>query len=211
MIHETCSFPGPLVLASRSPRRAELLHAAGYRFIVDPADDAVEAGCCTDRGPDQLVAGLSLAKALDVARRPAWSGKHPAIVLGADTVAEVDGRILGKPVDESHARQMLQLLSGKKHRVLTGVSLVLAGQADPDMPLPCVTLVERTTLWMDPLTEEAIGEYLAGDLWIGKAGAFGYQDGLDWVRVVEGLESNVVGLPVERLPGLIRQLTGPDG
>lgn len=204
------SIPDPLsqhtlILASRSPRRSELLQQAGFRFIVDPADDAVEAGCCTDRPPARLVAELSLAKALDVATREPWRNRPGSLILGADTVAECDGRILGKPANEDHAREMLQFLSGRKHRVLTGVSLVLSSTSS-DLTPRSLTRVEQTWLMMDRLSPPDLEEYLASDRWIGKAGAFGYQDGPDWLHVLEGLESNVVGLPVERLEPWIQEL-----
>jgi len=109
--------------------------------------------------------------------------------------------ILGKPVDADHAQQMLELMSGTVHEVLTGVCLW-------HMPSnQFLTFLEKTTVEMDVLSDEMISEYLDTDLWIGKAGAFGFQDGLDWVRIVEGLASTVVGLPVERLPEWTERLT----
>ena len=113
--------------------------------------------------------------------------------MAADTVGVCKAEVLGKPVDADHARRMLQLMSGTVHDVMTGVCL---------WHLPSnqfLTFLEKTTVEMDVLSEEMIDEYLDTDLWIGKAGAFGFQDGLDWVRIVEGLPSTVVGLPIERL------------
>ncbi len=186
-----------LVLASRSPRRAELLRAAGYDFDIDPADDSVEENQDKTRTPWQLVADLALAKALNVAGRIV---DPSVVVLGADTVGELDGQVLGKPVDVDHARTMLRQLSGRRHRVLTGVSLCCGGGHT------VVVHVEPTRLVMDDLSDSEIDEYLETGLWAGKAAAFGYQDGPDWLHVLEGLESNVVGLPVERLPELLQQL-----
>ncbi len=187
-----------LILASRSPRRRELLAAAGYRFEVCPASEAAECGVCSGETPAQLVARLAYQKAADVARR---IGRiEGAAVLGCDTIAECGGRILGKPADEADARRMLETLSGREHRVLSGLCL---------WPLPDGQPVVRmavTTLRMDRLTPEQLDAYLAGGQWEGKAGAFGYQDGLDWVHVVAGSESNVVGLPLELLAEMIQSL-----
>jgi septum formation protein len=182
-----------LILASRSPRRRDLLAAAGYSFEVHPASEMAECGVCSGETPTELVARLAYQKAADVARKICRG-----LVLGCDTVAECHGQILGKPVDEAHARQMLTTLSGREHRVLSGLCLWPA----PDGP-PAVR-VAVTTLRMDPLTPQQLAEYLVSEQWEGKAGAFGYQDGIDWVHVTEGSESNVVGLPMELLAEMIR-------
>jgi septum formation protein len=115
-------------------------------------------------------------------------------------VAECGGRILGKPADEADARRMLETLSGREHRVLSGLCLWPLPDGQP------AVRVALTTLRMDRLTPEQLDAYLAGDQWEGKAGAFGYQDGLDWVHVVAGSESNVVGLPLELLAEMIEWL-----
>ena len=182
-----------LILASRSPRRRELLAAAGYSFDVHPPTEAAECGVCSGETPSALVARLARQKAADVVRRI-----DRGLVLGCDTVAECDGRILGKPLDETHARNMLQTLSGQRHRVLSGLCL----WQTPDGQL--AVRVAVTTLQMDELTSQQLNAYLGGGQWEGKAGAFGYQDGLDWVHVVEGSESNVVGLPMELLAEMVR-------
>jgi len=167
--------------------------AAGYPFEVIPPAEAAECGICSGETPAQLVARLAYQKAADVVRQ---LGR--GLVLGCDTVAECRGQILGKPADQAHARAMLTTLSGQEHRVLSGLCLWPAPEGPP------VVRVAVTTLRMDPLTAEQLDEYLAGGEWEGKAGAFGYQDGLDWVHVVEGSESNVVGLPIELLAEMVR-------
>jgi septum formation protein len=193
-----------------------LLAEAGYQFTVMPPREDVECGMCSESGPAGLVAELAYRKAAAVVRelqdtelnlhreRP---GSPAPIVLGADTVAECDGLILGKPADEAQARQMLLQLSGREHRVLTGVCLWplhLALTTDEsrrdDLPL---VQVAATRLRMDNLTGNQLDEYLSSGQWEGKAGAFGYQDRLGWVHVVEGSESNVVGLPMELLAQLL--------
>lgn len=181
-----------LILASRSPRRRELLAAAGYEFEVVVPSEAAECGLCSGESPARLVARLARQKAADVAHRI-----QRGLVLGCDTVVECQGQILGKPDDPQHARAMIEVLRGRKHHVFSGLCL---WPVPGDKPLVDVAV---TTLCMDELTEEQLDQYIAGGQWADKAGAFGYQDGLDWVRVVEGSESNVVGLPLELLAGML--------
>ena len=131
-------------------------------------------------------------------RRPTSCRKSPADWSSAcDTVAECDGQILGKPANEEHARQMLQMLSGREHRVLSGLCLWNVPGGNPRVR------VAVTRLRMDRLSAVEIDDYLASGLWEGKAGAFGYQDRLGWVHVVEGSETNVVGLPMELLAEML--------
>ena len=182
-------MPSPkLVLASRSPRRRELLAEAGYQFEVFPPAESVECGVCSRESPAELVARLSYEKAANVARRVGRG-----LILGCDTVAECNGEILGKPPDIATARRMLELLRGREHRVLSGLCLWDYPDAKPD------TRVAVTRLRMDALTDHQLDEYLESYQWEGKAGAFGYQDRLGWVHIIEGSESNVVGLPMELL------------
>lgn len=183
-----------LILASRSPRRRELLAEAGYRFEVVVPDESAESGVGPDRSPAELVAELAYRKAADVAARV-----PSGVVVGCDTVVECDGRILGKPNDVEHAREMLQALRGRLHRVLSGLCIWPIG-GEPRVA------VETTRLRMDPLDDRQIDDYLAGEAWQGKAGAFGYQDRAGWIHVVEGSESNVVGLPMELLARMLGEL-----
>ncbi|MEM6471989.1 MAG: Maf family protein, partial [Planctomycetota bacterium] len=127
----------PLVLASGSPRRAQLLDAAGYTYTKDPASESAECGVCSRETAPELVARYAFRKAQDV------FGRHPnAMILAADTVASVGGVILGKPADERHAEQMLRMLSGKRHDVYTGVCLWSTAESK------CVVDVVRTELQM---------------------------------------------------------------
>jgi septum formation protein len=193
------STPQPaIILASASPRRRELLEKAGYKFTVVPPADDVECGVCSEFGPAGLVADLAYRKAAAVRRT--CGNDAASLVLAADTVAECDGFILGKPRDELDARAMLTQLSGREHRVLTGVCL---WRLDRGTPLIRVAV---TKLRMDKLTDEQLDEYIASGQWEGKAGAFGYQDRLGWVHVVEGSESNVVGLPMELLAEMLGEI-----
>jgi septum formation protein len=182
-----------LILASRSPRRRQLLEEAGYRFEVCPPCESAESPPLDGESPQQLVARLARQKAADVVDKT-----QSGLVLGCDTVVECDGRILGKPDDLSHARRMLQMLSGREHRVHTGVCLWKVPGGKP------LVQTATTVLRMDRLGGEQLEEYLAGGEWSGKAGAFGYQDRLGWIHVVEGSQSNVVGLPLELLAEMLQ-------
>jgi septum formation protein len=186
-----------LILASRSPRRRQLLAEAGYCFEVAPPAETAECGVCSGENPAQLVARLAYQKAADVAARV-----DAGVVLGCDTVVECAGQILGKPRDEGDARRILTLLRGREHRVLSGLCLWKRPDGQP------VVRVEVTRLRMDALSDRQMDDYLASGAWEGKAGAFGYQDRLGWVHVLDGSESNVVGLPMELLATLLVELPG---
>ncbi|TWU67027.1 Maf-like protein YhdE [Crateriforma conspicua] len=184
----------PLVLASGSPRRSQLLKAAGYRFSVQPAGDDAECGLCSSVTAPELVARYAFRKALDVVRKCG-----DAVVLAADTVASCDGLVLGKPDDRDHAAAMLRRLSGRRHDVFTGVCLWRSTDGR------CVVDVVRTELQMKPISDATLTDHLDSGRWEGKAGAFGFQDGNDWLEIVgTGSESNVVGLPMERLAEMLR-------
>ena len=214
-------MPRPnLILASRSPRRRELLSEAGYEFAVRPPSREDESTLRAGETVSELVQRLAIEKALDVAEQfaadvesargrsgnerpgPDGSGDPPSdrIVLACDTVAECEGHVLGKPESEADARRMLRLLSGRLHHVLSGVCLLRVPGGQP------IVRVAVTTLQMDQLSQRQLDEYLAGGQWEGKAGAFGYQDQLGWVHVIEGSESNVVGLPLELLAEMLKEL-----
>ncbi|HEX3870151.1 MAG TPA: Maf family protein [Pirellulales bacterium] len=189
------SAAAPLILASSSPRRRELMTEEGYTFRVMPPHDDAEP-FDPDEPPGAIVARLATAKAADVASRV-----ERGIVIGCDTVAECEGHILNKPNDIDDARRMLRLLSGRQHHVYSGLCV---------WPVPGNSAevgVARTTLQMAELSTAAIDEYLATGLWQGKAGAFGLQDRLEWLAIVEGSESNVVGLPLELLAEMLARVT----
>ncbi|MEO0515349.1 MAG: nucleoside triphosphate pyrophosphatase [Planctomycetota bacterium] len=198
-VDSTLSQPR-LVLASGSPRRRQLLAEAGFDFRVVTARDGVEdPGLCSGCGPAQMVVDLAVMKLDDVIDQlrvePERNGAA-TLVLAADTVAECDGQILGKPRNDDHAREMMQRLSGREHRVYTGFVLTrLDGQTAKRLVAEPVV----TTLRMDQLSADWIDDYADSGAWEGKAGGFGYQDGLGFVHVTEGSESNVVGLPMERV------------
>lgn len=185
----------PIVLASGSPRRRDLLTEAGCSFRVIVPDDSVEEAVDKNLRPIEFVVEAAFQKARSVAAQ-----LENEIVVGADTIAECNGQIIGKPRDKDHAAEILKTMSGTRHAVHTG--LCLWNCSNGKFSKTATTSI----LDMDALSEQWLQEYLDSGLWQGKAGAFGYQDGLDWIRIVEGLESNVVGLPVEELPKLIAEL-----
>ena len=187
-----------IILASGSPQRRALLEQAGYRFrIVAPTPQA-ECGVCSQETPPELVARLAYQKAADVVTQLNVAGPlQDEIIVACDTVAECVGQILGKPTDSTHARQMLKLLSGRIHHVYSGLCIWRLPNGEPH-----VTVVV-TRLRMDTLSDLEIDEYVASGQWEGKAGGFGYQDRIDWLHIEDGSESNVIGLPMEKLAELL--------
>jgi septum formation protein len=180
----------PLVLASASPRRAELLRAAGIAFTVDAPD--VDERSLPDESPEQYVRRLAIGKAEAVAAR------HPgALVLGADTTVVVDGEMLGKPSDAADAAGMLRRLAGRAHHVLTGVALARDGDIRAE--------VATTTVWFARMTEDDIAAYVASGEPMDKAGAYGIQGAASrYVQRIDGPHDNVVGLPVDVVHALLR-------
>lgn len=187
-----------IILASRSPRRKQLLEEAGYRFEVVPSD-IPEPPPCPGEHPAAYAMRLAYQKAEAVASRVT-----EGLVLGCDTVVECGGKLFGTPSDREDARRILTALRGKFHRVITGLCLwdVATGRAQ--------VRAATTVLQMDALDDSAVDEYLDSGQWQGKAGAFGYQDRLGWVHIVEGSESNVVGLPLELLAEMLRDFVPGD-
>jgi len=183
-----------LILASQSPRRRQLLEEAGYTFQVIVPSPSAECGICSRETPPELVARLARQKAADVAQ-----AIDQGIVIGCDTVAECCGHILGKPKNRDHAREMLHMMRGREHSVYSGLCLWHRPHDEIHVQ------VDRTRLRMIDLPDDEIESYLDTDQWEDKAGAFGLQDRLGWIEVVDGSESNVVGLPMEMLEQMLRQ------
>lgn len=191
------------VLASASPRRAELLKAAGFTFETLPVE--VDERSRPDEPPAAYVRRLAAeksARALEVV-----SGLGPAaaeqdlVVLGADTAVIVDGEILGKPRDDDDARAMLWRLSARRHEVVTGLSLRNAVDE--------VGRVDTTIVWFAPLTPDAVAWYVSTGEGRDKAGGYAIQGfGSRFVPRIEGSYANVVGLPVATVADLLRQLSG---
>ncbi len=191
-----------LILGSGSPQRQRLLAEAKYAFEVVAPGESAECGICSTGGPATLVGDLALRKAADVAGQLAVRGEDtPGLIIACDTVAECGGAVLGKPNDEEHARAMLRHLSGQVHRVYSGLCLWPYQIVDPARPIE--TKIAVTELRMDQLVDADLDEYLSSGLWRGKAGAFGYQDRVGWLRILSGSEANVIGLPLELLAEML--------
>lgn len=182
-----------LILASQSPRRQQLLTLMGLtEFDVRPAHGEELAD--PTLSPDQLVEVLSRRKALEVAA----SAEAEDVILAADTVVSIHGRVLGKPRDRREAQTMLRLLSGETHTVYTGFT-VLCGTRE-------VVGHEATEVVFRPLSEEEIDAYVATGEPMDKAGAYGIQGrGCVLVERISGDYFNVIGLPVCRLAVVLRQ------
>jgi len=198
-----------LILASTSPRRAELLAAAGYEFDVAPVDvdEAIEPGEAPARYVRRLAAAKSAAALASgasgfsrTAGGPPEAGHHVRVALGADTVVVVDDEILGKPTDDADAARMLRRLSAKHHQVLTGVSLRWGSQE--------LGRVETTTVQFTQLTNDEIAWYVASGEGRDKAGAYAIQ-GLAsrFIPRIDGSYSNVVGLPVACVRELLTEIS----
>ncbi len=185
-----------LILASQSPRRRELLTAAGYDFEIVLPSETAECGICSRESTPELVARLAYQKARDVAPRV----NDEAVIVACDTVADIMGRVLGKPEDRRHAEEMLRLLSGRRHCVYSGLCVQRVPGGTPDVR------VERSELDMSPLSEAQVQEYLDSEAWVGKSGAFGYQDSHPWLKLVSGSADNVVGLPIALLREMLSQV-----
>ena len=184
-----------LILASASPRRAQILHDAGLSFAV--VSSAIDETPYPSETPQQLVQRLADAKADLVAAR----ALGPSIIIAADTVVVLEGQILGKPRSTDDARRMLQLFSGRTHSVITGVSLVR---------LPEILrrqFVETTLVHFAALSSEEISRYLATEEPYDKAGAYAIQGRAGrYIPRIEGCYFNIVGLPLSRTLAALHEL-----
>jgi septum formation protein len=188
-----------IILASASPRRAELLRSAAIPFTVDVADIAedLKAG----EKPVEHAERLAREKAEVVANRN--PGK---IVLGADTIVLVDDQILGKPRDPADAKRMLELLSGRAHQVITGVAIVFLESDYRKLE----TRSEKTKVFFDKLTSADIEAYIATREPMDKAGAYAIQGiASRWITKIEGDYANVVGLPVALVWEMLQKFVRP--
>lgn len=190
-----------MILASQSPRRRELLALISPEFEVIPAqgEEKLPAGIA----PDEAVLLLSQQKAAEVSARKFPSGDVTDTIIAADTVVAIDGDILGKPYSRENAVKMLRRLSGRKHSVFTGVTVIT-----PDRT---ISFVEETAVEFFPLTESEIEAYVSTGDPMDKAGAYGIQGrGALLVKRIEGDYYNVMGLPVGELYRRLRSVSSLD-
>jgi len=181
-----------IILASTSPRRLELLRGLGLKVKV--VGSRVKESKFDISDPEELVKTLAMSKAQEVARRT-----RSGLVVGADTIVVLGGKILGKPRDSEEAKSMLRELSGKTHEVLTGLAVIDASSSKTRVDFV------RTKVKFRKLTEEEIASYVAADNPFDKAGAYAIQEkaGL-FVEKIDGCYFNVVGLPLAKLAEMLR-------
>jgi len=184
-----------LILASASPSRQQLLREAGYRFEVQPAE-IDESSYPATLLPAEIAAHLSQEKAKVISER------FPRdLVLAADTVVAFGDQPLGKPATPQEAKEMLSLLAGTSHIVITGVTLL---RQEPVLER---TRTMMSAVQMRPLSDAEIDAYVGGGQWQGKAGGYGIQDNDPFVTNLAGSLTNIVGLPME----VVRQLLAEAG
>ncbi len=184
--------PVKLILASSSPRRAELLHGMGLRFEVRTPTVCEPEPRSTSQIPQHWAEAMSYFKARSVAK-----DLRDGFVMGADTIVSLGDEIIGKPTDLDDARRILNALVGTTHDVITGVTLLNVATGER------LIRHDTTAVTMKPMFEDTLERYLKSGLWKGKAGAYGIQDSSDAnIEHLEGSYSNVVGLPIE----LVEQL-----
>ncbi len=185
--------PVSVILASASPRRRELLTEAGYEFRVVPPE--IDESAFANENPRKYAERLALAKAKNVA-----GGFPESLVIGADTVVDFQGEIIGKAANEKEAEVIVRKLFSGPHKVITGVAIVRASDG--------VEIVESesTTVYPKALTDKQIEEHIKGGTWKGKAGAYAIQEGGDvFIERIEGSLTNVMGLPTELLGKMMKK------
>ncbi len=185
-----------IILASKSPRRLELLRMLG--LFVEPVTPSVDESSVTADTPAMLAERLARMKAEDIYHRLPPEGNP---IVAADTLVDIGGRILGKPKSVAEARDMLRLLSGKTHYVHTGLAVIYSGTAD--------SCVETAAVRFRELTAEEIENYVLSGEPLDKAGAYGIQGPAGaFVERIEGDYFTIVGLPICRLTVMLRQTMG---
>ncbi len=181
-----------IILASASPRRQELLKQVGCEFTVQ-ISDIVEDNH-QDLLPQELAVFHAKAKAVDISLK----ANADDVIIGADTIVVLDGKVYGKPININDARSTLIHLSGKQHQVITGIAVVKADKVWTDFVI--------TNVRIGNLTKEQIENYLATGEPMDKAGAYGIQGmGALLVEGIEGCYPNVVGLPLQKLSDILRK------
>lgn len=179
-----------LILASASPRRKQLLKEAGFDFTVEVSE---KEGEYDGSSPEKFAVRCAINKAEDIF----LNKSEDKVVLAADTVVSLNGKIFEKPNSDAEARQMLLSLSGKTHEVITGYAILSKGMRETGRVITKVTF--------NTLDNQLIDAYIESKLWQGKAGAYGIQDGFNLVKECDGYYDNVVGLPIEYLSDTLKE------
>ena len=189
----TIKRTSPFILASASPRRRQLLAEAGYEFtVVHP--DIDESSFTTDRiAPCKYAEKLALAKAKSVAQ------KYPDnLVIGADTIVDCRGEIIGKPADAEEASRIIQKLFAEPHKVITGLAVCRARDGVE------IVTSDSTTVFPKQLTQDQIDGHIESGLWKDKSGAYAIKEnGDEFIERIEGSLTNVMGLPMELLERIL--------
>jgi len=193
-------LPYPLILASKSPRRRELLATAGYHFdVVPPPMGEPPPSTNAALAPIGWAEAMAYFKARSVAQ-----SYIKAIIIGADTIVVHGDTIIGKPADKDQARYILENAFAGRNEIISGLALLC-----PPLQRRIITHV-RTVVFMRRMEPHELEEYLAGDAWRDKAGAYAFQEGGDkFVQSIAGSRSNIVGLPLEKLEQILRQFERP--
>ena len=188
--------PAPVILASASPRRRQLMSEAGYEFTVVPPEVDESAFETNNVDPVEYAQRLALAKARSVARM------HPdSFVIGADTIVDFRGRIIGKAANAEEAEQITGKLFSAPHKVITGVAFVRLSDGTE------LLRSDSTTVYPRKMTAKQITDHVKGGSWRDKAGAYAIQKtGDEFVKKIEGSLTNVMGLPMELLDSLLAEL-----
>jgi septum formation protein len=185
-----------IVLASASPRRKSLLEEAGYQFTIHKSSIDEAEFFNDDIEPWQYTEQLALAKAKDVA--PKYPDK---IVIGADTVVDFNGKIIGKPTDAKDAKKIIEKLFSNPHKVITGIAMVRINDNTE------IVTHDVTTIYPKRMTRAQISEHIKSDSWKEKAGAYAIQENGDkFIKRISGSMTNVIGLPMELLERLLQSL-----
>jgi septum formation protein len=188
--------PVQFILASKSPRRRELLKKAGYKFeVAEPLinEKDFDAG---KTSPCEYAKRLAIAKAMSIAQR-----FQDKFVVGADTIVDFEGRIVGKAADAAQAEKIIRMLFNAPHRVITGLAIICKRKnleiADSD----------TTIVYPRPMTEEQIAKHISSGVWRDKAGAYAIQENGDrFVERIEGSLTNVMGMPMELFERLLKRI-----
>jgi septum formation protein len=181
-----------IILASASPRRKQLLAEAGYKFtvVVSRTDESIFS--------TENVTSVEYAKQLAFAKADDVAGNHPdSIVIGADTVVDFEGQIIGKPRDAGHAEEITRMLFSRPHKVITGIAIICKSRNLK------IVEAETTVVYPKKLTDAQIAEHIRSGIWRDKAGAYSISDNDPFVDHIEGSFTNVMGMPMELLKKLL--------